>query len=157
MKTVFKLCLCYDLLPGFFHSIFVHNYMGRFQEEKTFSPEIGYLYAFSNLSSLFAWKEQFMKSEDLKIALSYLRGDEFKMCVIKGTTNRIVSQFHASIRHLAPNQLEDENKVKEFWNSNHSKLSRELLLVPESIGSILISDFTPVEVLGQVEKFSVHA
>jgi hypothetical protein len=158
MDTVYKICVGKVKplkLPkkSCFSSILGHSFEANYSLYKKTTPKTGLLYAFSDEENAMKWLEGFVKTDEFKENIERLKKNKWDIFILSGQTSRIACKFHPTIRHLPTSQLIKDEMVSEFWKSDHTKLSKQLSLLPEPKGSVLVPDFTPTKVSSTI-KFS---
>jgi len=156
MDTVYKICI--GKKPKFpkkrrFSSIFDHPLKANYSLNKITKAKFGFLYAFLDEKNALDWLNNFIKTDEFKENIDRLKKKKMDIFILSGETSRIACKFHLTIRHLPTSQLAQNEMVSEFWKSDHTKLSKELSLLPEPEGSVLVPDFMPEKVSGKI-KFS---
>lgn len=142
MEKVTKVCLQITMAELFI-SLFPHAKLACYRLNEKTVPQIGYLYAFLNEKEAINWIHKVIETEEFNPVVEQIKSHGAKLRLLQGDTTRIVCKFSAAIRHITSNQLMNPELANAFWNIGTGSVNKQLTLLPDPSGSVLIPDFTP--------------
>ena len=142
MEKVTKVCLQITMAELFL-SLFPHAKGACYRlNEKTVS-QIGYLYAFLKDEDAIKWIHDTLKTDDFGSVIQQIKTHGAKLCLLQGETTRIACKFAAAVRHIPPTQLKVPELANAFWTPGTGELHKQLVVLSDPVGSVLVPDFTP--------------
>jgi hypothetical protein len=142
MEKVIKVCLQLSAAEIFL-SLFPHSKGTCYRMNEKSVPQVGFLYGFLNGEDAVKWIRDSIKGDVFGPVIQQIKAHGARLCLLQGDSTRVACKFSAAVRHIQPAQLTIPDYASTFWASGTGEISKQLIVLPDPDGSVLVPDFTP--------------